>query len=92
MRRFLLDDYMSLTFFILLLSALLFLNLEFPTFQRPASSFSEHFTNDRLNQTNSSSSVMSGFNNTLQKQTAICADVNNSICFNEVRRLPSIIT
>jgi hypothetical protein len=51
-----------------------------------------NLTSDKLNQTNSSSGVISGFNRTLESQNAICVDANtNGVCFNEVHGLDSIV-
>lgn len=78
---------------LVLLSATFLPNIVFPISQLAASNFSENDANDTLNQinqTNSSSGVISSFNN-MTEQTAVCADVHKSICFNEVHRSANIV-
>jgi len=69
-------------------SFFLLINLGFPILHLGTGRSAE-YSNDI--QTNSSSGVISGINNTLQGQTAICADINKSICFNAVGQFDSIV-
>ena len=76
------------------MSATSLLNIVFSISHLAASSFSENDANDTLNQinqTNSSSGVISSLNEA-PEQTAICADFHKSICFREVRRLANIVS